>query len=141
MEPTQVTIIDGDTVTTVSGGRLDDSLLVGRADLAAATGWALKPEGLCRDDVCVPTRAWPELTPAGDDDLVDLAVFAELVQRPVVVDPAEGVAALGTPAAIRASALTSLDAPAFSLPTLDGRSVGLADFGGRKKLLLAFASW
>jgi hypothetical protein len=140
-EPVAITVIDGDAVTTVAGRRHGDSLLVDRDALATATGWALKPEGLCRDEVCIPTRAWPELTPTDDADLVDLTVFGALVRRPAVVDADEAVAAFGIPADERAAPLTSLHAPPFTLASLDGEDVALADFRGRKKLLIAFASW
>src|SRR5262245_27120678 len=40
-----------------------------------ATAWDLKPEGLCRGDVCVPAHGRPDLLV---DGLVDLAVAAEV---------------------------------------------------------------
>ncbi len=36
--------------------------------------------------------------------------------------------------------LASLTAPPFTLPDLDGNPVALADFAGRKRLLIAWAS-
>lgn len=117
-------------------------LLLDAAALERATGWALKPEGLCRGEVCVPTRMWPEVF-AGDPDagLVDLAVVARLVGRLAAVDADEGVAVLGAPADERAAELGSLQAYEFTATTVDGEQVALADFRGRKKLLVAFASW
>jgi peroxiredoxin len=42
----------------------------------------------------------------------------------------------------RTPALTNKDAPPFELPSLDGRTISLADYRGKKKLVVSFwASW
>jgi hypothetical protein len=61
--------------------------------------------------------------------------------RPVVVDAAGGMAAVALPAEQRRQALDSLQAAPFSLPDLDGVTHSLSEWRGRKKLLVAFASW
>ena len=33
-----------------------NGLWLSAADAERATGWTLKPEGICRDDVCVPMQ-------------------------------------------------------------------------------------
>jgi hypothetical protein len=66
---------------------------------------------------------------------------AEAEGRPVAVDPEEGAAYLGVPARARAAALASLEAPAFTLPDLDGRLHSLSEHRGKKVLLVAYASW
>ncbi len=145
--PIQIRIIDADERSvTVDATRVDDALLVDAGTLEAATGWVLKPVGLCRGDVCIPTATRPELTTTGGgeadgDVLVDLAVFASLTGQPAVIDAAEGIVVLGTPAAVRAEQRTSLAAPDFTVDDLDGQAVALADFRGKKKMLVAFASW
>ena len=150
--PIVTTILDADdNRTTVEAVRDGDALRIDAATLEAATGWVLKPVGLCRGDICIPTAGRPDLTvapPAGSGDgdsggraLVDLEVFAALTQQPVVIDADEGVVAFGTPAAVRAEQRTSLEAPDFTVNDLDGRAVGLSDFHGKKKMLVAFASW
>ena len=119
---------------TLAGGRV----LLSAAELERATGWALKPEGLCRDAVCVPVRDPGALRGA---DGVDLAGFAAALGRPLALDLAEGVAALGTAASDRSAALASLGAPDFSLPDLSGRRHTLSEQRGKKALLIAYASW
>ena len=106
--------------------------------LPDALGWELKPEGLCRDDVCVPVRDRDALV--RDDDL-DLAAVADALDRPVVVDEEHRVVVLGVPVATRRSAVEGFRAPSFELPDLDGRMHRLEEWRGRKKLLVAFASW
>jgi hypothetical protein len=106
--------------------------------LERATGWALKPEGLCRGDVCVPVRERTGLTGAGG---VDLAAFAAALGRPLALDLAERSAALGAAAEARGAALASLEAPDFSLPDLAGRRHSLSEHRGKKALLIAYASW
>jgi hypothetical protein len=96
-----------------------------------AVGWERKPEGLCRDDVCVPL-------PPGD---LDLAGVAAALGRPLVIDETAGVAAMGEASARRGQALASGLAPDFTLPDLSGRLWSLSDFRGRKVVLYVYASW
>jgi peroxiredoxin len=152
VERCRITIIDADDheheveAVTGAGAGDDPVVLVDATTLAATSGWVLKPEGLCHGEVCAPTRQWPELLVADPDDahappLIDLRTFARLTGIPAVIDATGGVVAFGTPAATRAERLGSLDAPDFAVADLDGNPVTLADFAGRKKLLVAFASW
>jgi hypothetical protein len=132
------TIVDQDLVTEVHATRDDDTLLVEPDDLARATGWALKPEGLCRGDVCVPLHHRGALTREGG---IDVRAFAAALGRPVALEPAAAIAVLGEGSDDLGAQFTSLTAPPFTLPDLDGNAVSLADFAGRKRLLIAWASW
>jgi len=138
MEHIDVMVVRPGDVATVGATRDGDGLLLEPVALAQATGWTLEPQGLCRGDICVPTRGRAGLV---RDGLVDLATFGDVVGAPVVVDAAEGAVSITEPAGRRAGELASLAAPALELPDLDGRPVRLSDFTGRKRLLLAWASW
>ncbi len=132
------TIIDDGRVhaahATISGERV----YVTPAALRAALGWEWKPQGLCKDDRCIPVRGYDDVvTDAG----VDLAGFAALLSRPLAVDLEARVACLGTAAAERAAKLASLDAPDFTLPDVNGTMHSLSDYRGKKVLLVAYASW
>ena len=133
-----VLIIDDAQRSTVAGSAEGDRLLIDADALEAATGWRLKPEGLCRDDVCVPVRDRSGLV-AGER--IDVAGFAAAMGRPVVVDAEHGIAAIGEAAQSRAEQMRSLQAPDFTLPDLDGNAVNLRSFDRRKVLLLAWSSW
>jgi hypothetical protein len=138
MSDTTATIVDDDRTAVVPATRGDDTLLVKADDLARATGWTLKPEGLCRDDVCVPVRDRSALV---RDDRIDLRAFAVALGRPLALEPAAALAVLGEGSDAVGAQLASLTAPPFTLPDLDGNPVALADFVGRKRLLIAWASW
>jgi hypothetical protein len=104
------------------------------------TGWALKPEGLCRGPICVPVPPGRhgELVRA---DAINVAAFWRLMGKPVLHDAAGEVWLLGEDAASRAEAMRSLEAPDFTLPDLDGRPHRLSDYRGKKVLLVTWASW
>ena len=72
---------------------------------------------------------------------LERAQQAEAAGRPVAVDREERAAYLGVPAAQRAAALASLQAPDFTLPDLSGRPHSLSAQRGKKVLLVAYASW
>jgi len=87
-----VVILDGERAVSADATISGDTVLLAADDFESATGWALRPEGLCHGDVCVPVRSHPE---AVVDGRVDAARVADLVGRSVVVDPTAGVVAYG----------------------------------------------
>ena len=107
-------------------------------DFARATGWQLKPQGLCIDEICVPVREVNRLTGGTGIDLVE---FARVTQQNIVFDRQRQVAALGERADSRSESMSSLLAPDFKLPDIHGRQVSFSDFNRRKRLLLAWSSW
>ena len=111
---------------------------IDRDRLPDALGWELKPEGLCRDHVCVPVRDQSTIAVNGS---LDLAAVAAALGRPSVVDTDVGIVAVALPAEQRRQAIDGLTAPAFTLADLDGADHSLEEWRGRKKLLVAFASW
>ncbi len=111
---------------------------VSLSDFAKATGWQLKPQGLCIDEVCVPVRDSIRLT---DSTSIDLVEFARATGQNIVVDRQRQVAALGERAESRGESMSSLAAPDFRLPDIHGRQVSFSDFNRRKRLLLAWSSW
>ena len=133
----QLTLIDETSPHSVNAA-LGERVLVDPIDFSTATGWQLKPDGLCRGDVCVPVRNRDAVM---SESQLDLEGVATLLGRPVVVDRGRAIAALGTGAAVRSQTMKSLDAPDFTLPDINGNMVSLSDFDRRKRLLLAWSSW
>ena len=113
-----------------------DGLCVSPADAERATGWTLKPEGMCRDDLCVPLREGMRR-----GDRIDLAAFWRALGNPVVHDVREEIWALGAGADERNATLAGLDAPDFTLPDLAGKAHRLSALRGRKVFLCTWASW
>ena len=111
-----------------------DELTVSAAELESRTGWAVKPEGLCKGEVCVPA---PEAVL--DDGRLDVSVAAEKLGMPIVHDEGSGIYAVG-PEGLGHS-LTTATAPELELPTVDGDPFALSSLRGRKVLLVAWASW
>lgn len=112
-----------------------ERLDIERSVFEEGTGWALKAEGACRGDVCVP------LPPAAvEDDLVHVVVVAERLGMPLVGDQDRDLWALG-PAGVTGRALATAEAPDLRLPDLAGNEVALSSFRGQKVVLAAWASW
>jgi hypothetical protein len=112
-------------------------LSVDAADLEKRTGWAIKPEGACKAEVCVP------LPPHGDmgRGKVDVEVLAERLTMPLVHDEDASLWAMGPESGITGRALTTARLPEIVLPDLDGEELALSSLKGQKVLLVAWASW
>lgn len=134
---TQLTVIDESG--SHSFGRVGfGELGVNAGDFSRATGWTLKPEGLCKGEICVPVR---DTAAMSNGESIDVAEFARVTGRNVVLDSSRNVVALGEQASNRAAAMATLNAPNFTLPDINGNLVSLSDFANRKKLILAWSSW
>lgn len=103
-------------------------------EFEAATGWAAKPEGMCKGEACVPA---PEAVAA--DGRLDVQKVAAKLGMALVADSESGVWALGPESGGRA--LTTAEAPELELPDVDGNVFNLSSLHGRKVLLVAWASW
>jgi hypothetical protein len=126
---------DGARIDAVVDGA---RVLVDPLAIEPALGWHLEPQGLCRGDICVPVR---DRLPADAHGRVDLVAAAEILQRVVMLDAAAEVLVVGVSSTDRHRALQQHELPAFSLPDLDGMMHTSTEWRGKKKLLVAFASW
>ncbi len=113
-----------------------DAPVVDPDELARRTGWAIKPEGACLGDLCVPLPAEVRR----DDGTLDAHVLAERLGAPLLHDDGHDLWALG-PATVSGRALATAQAPELELPDVDGNPFRLSSLRGRKVLLVAWASW
>ncbi len=111
-----------------------DELTVDVGEFQARTGWASKPEGLCKGDVCVPAPA-----AVLDGGRLDVRLVADALGMPLVGDEATATWALG-PEGL-GHALTSAEVGDLALTDVDGNPFDLSTLHGRKVLLVAWASW
>ena len=115
-----------------------DSMSIAISDFEMATGWNLKPQGLCRGEMCVSVLKPENLA---NDGAINLVEFVRLTDQNYIHDANHGVFAFGENAFNRSLQMTSLDAPDFTLPDIHGKQVSFSDFNRRKRLLLAWSSW
>jgi hypothetical protein len=106
-----------------------DSLDLDADAFQAGTGWAVKPEGACQGEVCVPL-------PGG----FDVRTAAERLGMALVHDAEHELWALG-PASVTGRALATAQAPEVVLDDLEGRPFRLSSLRGQKVLLVAWAPY
>ena len=95
-----------------------------------ATGWELKPEGLCKADICVPMES-------GE---FDVRAAADLLGMAIVHDEESGKWAIG-PESLGGRSLATAIAPELVLPDVDGNEFRLSSLRGQKVVLVAWAPY
>ncbi len=140
----RATIVYDDIATEITSGTADASQLwITTADLTRATRFELKPQGVCRDQLCFPVpkaRASEFVRKNSGATLFNLLTFAQLVNQPVAHDAALSTWYFGLRSDQR-QGLSSLRAPDFTLPDMAGKMHSLSDFRGKRVLLVTWASW
>ena len=129
-------------VTALTVGSSD--LWITTSDLTRATRFVIKPQGVCRDELCFPLpkdRKAEFVSKKGATTWFNLSNFARLIKQSFVTDQKNNVWYFGVRAEEQNGYLASLEAPNFTLPDLNGKPHSLADFRGKKVLLVTWASW
>jgi hypothetical protein len=140
------TVVYDDVATEINLPAQDqaDQLWITKPDLTRATRFEVKPQGVCRDELCFPlpkARKQEFLRKGpGSGELFNLTAFASLVHQPVAHDDATSTWYFGLRSDQR-QGLASLRAPDFTLPDIQGKMHSLSDFHGKKVLLVTWASW
>ena len=143
-EKIHATVVYDDAATDISAAREDaGQLWITASDLKRATRFEVKPQGVCRDELCFPlpkARRDAFIHKEASASWFNMTAFAQLVHQPVAHDVALSTWYFGLRSDQRQQ-LSSLQAPDFALPDLQGKLHRLSDFHGRKILLVTWASW
>jgi hypothetical protein len=113
-------------------------------DLTRATGFVLKPQGVCRKELCFPLPAARKsefLINRGSTQWFNLSAFARMLHQPIAYDDALATWYFGPRPEVQSNYLASFQAPNFTLPDMDGKPHSLSDFRGKKVLIITWASW
>jgi hypothetical protein len=108
-----------------------ESLDIDAEQFGAATGWAIKTEGACKADVCVPLD---------QSKGFNLASTAERLRMAMVHDEKAGIWALG-PESLGDRALVSAIAPELVLNDLNGKEFRLSSLRGKKVVIVSWAPY
>lgn len=142
---TAETVLYQDRETRVDGAQVEgDRLWLTLSELTEVSGWELKPEGVCKDEICVPVPDARRPALIRDEPsglLFNLTEFARLIEQPVAHDENNAVWYFGPAGWDWKSRLTSRQAPDFALPDQSGRLHTLSELRGKKLFLLFWASW
>lgn len=138
-------VLYGDQAVQVNSVLSDpNDLWVLPSELPSINGFVLKPEGACIDDICIPIRQDEDssifITRQGKA-WFNVSELAKRLNQAIAVDHDTGVWSFGAIPARRSGFINHGLAPDFSLPDLNGNLVSLADFKGKKVMLLTWASW
>ena len=140
------TVVYDDKVTEINPAQIpdgSDQLWITTADLGRATRFEVKPQGVCRDELCFPlpkSRQADFLRKDSGKEWFNLTAFAGLVHQPVARDAAVSTWYFGL-RSDQQQRLASLRAPDFTLPDMNGKPHSLSDFRGKKIFLITWASW
>jgi hypothetical protein len=139
-----ITIIYDDKASEISAANQEaGQLWISTVDLKRATHFELKPQGVCRDELCFPlpkSRQQQFVRKSDGKTWFNLVAFAQLVHQPIAHNEALSTWYFGL-RSDQIQGLSSLKAPDFSLPDMNGKTHSLSDFRGKKVLLLTWASW
>jgi hypothetical protein len=132
---TPATVLYGERSVTLNNYQNNSSdLWVRKSDLPKINDFEVKPQGACRDDLCIPI---PKDLTRGD--WFNLSGFARKIGEASVSD--SNVWSFGEIPVLRGSYTNSRIAPDFAVPDRKGKIVHLSDFRGKKALVVTWASW
>jgi len=133
---------------TANSSTVNGDLWITTDELTRATGFEVKPQGVCRKELCFPLPSARKsefvITRGANGSKVqwfNLSAFARMLHQPVAYDAALATWYFGPRPEVQNNYLGSFQAPNFTLPDMDGKPHSLSDFRGKKVLIITWASW
>jgi hypothetical protein len=143
LKPTKATVLARENTLVIERALVGDGeLLVPLENVEAITGFKVKPEGMCVDDLCIPIPAnssW--ITDHAGVKYFNLTKFADKMDQVYAVDAENSLWSFTAVPRAQTTPLMSGQAPDFVLPDRTGKTVRLSDFRGKKVLIITWASW
>ena len=138
--PGSTTILyQGNTIVLEHTGD-GDELLIRPVDLTRINGFELKPEGACLNDLCIPLNN-TLLMERNEQQWFNLTALADLLDQPYVKDLEHRVWSFAEIPAKRENMMRNALAPDFEVTDRQGNVIRLADFKGKKALIVTWSSW
>ena len=141
----EVTVVyDGATSKVSDALPAQDELWLTPSSLTTVSRFVLKPQGACLDELCIPIPKAREKAFLRNEEgakYFNLSELARVLHQPSLHDDSSGVWVFGTRPESRMKVLDTLEAPGFTLPDWRGTPHSLADYRGKKVLLITWASW
>jgi hypothetical protein len=134
------TVLYQGNTTTLEVTGSGEGLLISAEDLTRINGFVLKPEGACFGDLCIPLND-NLLVEQDNQSWFDLTAFADLLEQPYVVDTEARVWSFAEMPAKRDSMMVNAKAPNFEVVDRQGKVIRMADFKGKKALIVTWSSW
>src|ERR1700730_7757521 len=130
-----VTVVYESKDSTVASTLLDaDNLCLSLPELTLASGFVLKPQGACLDEVCVPipkARETAFLRNVEGARWFNLSELARTLHQPSLHDAANTVWLFGMRPQAQMTYVNTLQAPDFRLTDWKGTERSLSDFRGK----------
>jgi hypothetical protein len=138
---TSATVLYGDRTVKLEKTRPDapkgsNDLWVRKADLPHINEFEVKPQGACRNDVCIPI---PKTMAQGE--WFNLSAFAAKLGEKYIADASARAWSFGEIPVLTGAYASTRMAPDFTVPDRKGKVVHLSDFRGKKALVVTWASW
>ena len=135
-----ITVIHEHQTLDVNAQIKDNDLWLTKKDVEQKLGWTIKPEGFCQDEQCIPYPSGNEIEFL-QNEYLNVSKFWNLTGKPILHDEMRETWLLGAGHKERSKKLTSLEAPDFRLPDLDGEFHSLSDYRGKRIFLTTWSSW
>lgn len=121
-----------------------ENLWLSLPELTSASGFVLKPQGACLNEMCVPIPKAREKSFVKKVDKAtyfNLSELARTLHQPAVHDVANEIWLFGARPESQMKYVNTLETPDFTLTDWKGVSRSLSDLRGKKVMLITWASW
>jgi len=136
------TVLYNDRTVLIEQTLNEPDLWVKPADLTRINGFVIKPQGACFEHICIPIQDGAGLVKVvSEEQWFNVVAFADLMEQPYVVDKETNAWSFGEIPLKRQGMMVDAQAPDFELIDRQGKVVRMADFKGKKALVMTWSSW